>query len=274
MKKNLAALVIHGIGRQSPDFSDQLIDGVSTQLEKIGTDPEQVAWQPVFWDDILRPAQNAYLQAAYDSTDLRARRMRTLLLSALGDGVGYRQLPSGGRRGGEETRTYNRVHARVRQAMATLYNDQLSGRAVPLVVLAHSFGGHILSNYIWDSQRRPDRRLSPFERMNWLTGFITFGCNIPLFTFACSKVQPIRFPPSRLPARLKGDARWLNYFDPDDVLGWPLKPINAAYASVVDRDELINVGGPISGWTPASHLAYWADRRFARRVAAFLNTLL
>jgi hypothetical protein len=39
MKKNLAALVIHGIGRQSPDFSDQLIDGVSTQLEKIGTDP-------------------------------------------------------------------------------------------------------------------------------------------------------------------------------------------------------------------------------------------
>jgi hypothetical protein len=110
--------------------------------------------------------------------------------------------------------------------------------------------------------------------MNWLTGFITFGCNIPLFTFACSKVQPIRFPPPRLPARLKGDARWLNYFDPDDVLGWPLKPINAAYASVVHRDELINVGGPISGWTPASHLAYWADRRFARRVATFLDTLL
>jgi len=186
MKKNLAALVIHGIGRQRPDFADQLIDGVSTQLEKIGTDPEQVAWQPVFWDDILRPAQNAYLQAAYDSTDLRARRLRTLLLSALGDAVGYRQLPSGGRRSGEETRTYNRVHTRVRQSMATLYKDQLSNRAVPLVVLAHSFGGHILSNYIWDSQRRPDRRLSPFERMNWLTGFITFGCNIPLFTFACS----------------------------------------------------------------------------------------
>jgi len=275
MKKRLAALVIHGIGRQSPNFADQLVDGVSTQLERLGHDPDQVAWQPVFWDDILRPAQNVYLQAAYDSTDLRARRLRTLLLSALGDAVGYRQLPSGGRHGsGEETHTYQRVHARVREAMAALYQETLFHRAVPLVVLAHSFGGHILSNYIWDSQQRPDRRLSPFERMNWLTGFITFGCNIPLFTFACRQVQPIRFPPPRLPARLKRDARWLNFFDPDDVLGWPLRPINAAYAKVVNSDQRINVGGPVTGWTPASHLAYWADRRFARQVAAFLDTLL
>ncbi len=274
MKKELACLVIHGIGRQNPDFADGLVAGVSAQLQTLGHDPEVVAWQSVYWDDILRPAQDAYLQVAYQAADLNARGIRTLLLHALGDAAGYRQLPSGRSRGGEETITYRRIHERVKAAVRSLYREPLAGRPVPLVAVAHSFGGHILSNYIWDRQRRPDKRLSSFERMNWLSGIITFGCNIPLFTFACTEVVPIRFPPPRLPAHLKPAARWLNFFDPDDVLSWPLKPINAAYADVVHSDERIHVGGPVTGRTPASHLAYWDDRRFAKQVAKFLDTLL
>ena len=274
MKKELACLVIHGIGRQKPDFADGLVAGVSAQLHTLGHDPEVVAWQSVYWDDILRPAQDAYLKAAYQGADLNARAVRTLLLHALGDAAGYRQLPSGRRRGGEETMSYRRIHERVRDAVRSLYREPLASRPVPFVVVAHSFGGHILSNYIWDCQRRPDKRSSSFERMNWLSGFITFGCNIPLFTFACTEVVPIRFPPPRLPAHLKRNARWLNFFDPDDVLAWPLKSINAAYADVVHSDERIHVGGPVTGRTPAAHLAYWDDRRFARQVANFFDTLL
>lgn len=273
VKKELAVLVIHGIGRQDENFASELIAGVSEQLETLGRDPQTLAWQSVYWDDILSPAQDAYLQAAFETNDLNAKKARSILLSALGDAGSYRQLPSGGRRGGEENLTYRRVHARVSESVVKLYRDQLNSRAVPLVGLAHSFGGHILSNYIWDAHRRPDRRLSPFERMNWLTGLITFGCNIPLFTFAYRDVVPIQFPPARLPARLKPLARWLNFFDPDDLLGWPLQPINEAYAAIVD-DERINVGGVVSGSTPVSHLAYWHDQAFARRVADFLSTLL
>ena len=274
MTKELACLVIHGIGRQEPDFANDLITGVSRQLQTFGRDPEAVAWQSVYWDDILRSAQDAYLQAAYAEADLNAHGLRTLLLNALGDAASYRQLPSGRSRGGEETLTYWRIHERVKDALGTLYHGPLQDRPVPLVALAHSFGGHILSNYIWDRQQRPDKRLSSFERMNWLSGFITFGCNIPLFTFACTEVVPIRFPPPRLPARLKPKALWLNFFDPDDVLAWPLRPINGAYADVVDSDERIHVGGPVTGWTPASHFAYWSDKRFAKLIAKFLDSLL
>ncbi|HJM02614.1 MAG TPA: hypothetical protein QF617_07415, partial [Arenicellales bacterium] len=78
----------------------------------------------------------------------------------------------------------------------------------------------------------------------------------------------------RLAKRLKPKARWLNYYDPDDVLAWPLKSVNAAYARVVSDDRLINVGGALIGRTPFSHLRYWPDRGFAREVAAFLVTLL
>jgi len=110
--------------------------------------------------------------------------------------------------------------------------------------------------------------------MHWLAGFITFGCNIPLFTFAVDKPVPIRLPATRLPARFKEKARWLNFYDPDDVLGWPLKPVSSAYARVVDADIRLQVGGAVGGWTPAAHLLYWRDRRFARHVADFLVTFV
>ena len=128
MKKELACLVIHGIGRQNPDFADGLVAGVSAQLQTLGHDPEVVAWQSVYWDDILRPAQDAYLQVAYQAADLNARGIRTLLLHALGDAAGYRQLPSGRSRGGEETITYRRIHERVKAAVRSLYREPLAGR--------------------------------------------------------------------------------------------------------------------------------------------------
>ena len=274
MDKKLAVVIIHGIGRQGPDFADGTVKAIIRHLVRRGRDPEEVAWQPVYWDDILEPAQQAYLSRALALTQLKSRRLRGMVVSALGDATGYRQLPSRRRTGGEEVRLYQLVHARIEACLAALYHDQLRGRPVPLVILAHSFGGHILSNYVWDSQRRPSRALSNFERMNWLTGFITFGCNIPLFTFACRRVVPISFPPPRLPTRLKPKARWLNYYDPHDVLAWPLKPVNAAYDRTVQADVAINVGGALSGRTPFSHLQYWTDPRFTSEVADYLLTLL
>ena len=47
MKKELACLVIHGIGRQEPDFANDLIAGVSAQVQALGHDPEVLAWQSV-----------------------------------------------------------------------------------------------------------------------------------------------------------------------------------------------------------------------------------
>jgi len=74
-----------------------------------------------------------------------------------------------------------------------------------------------------------DKPENSFESMQNLAGIITFGCNIPLFTFAYNHVKPIEFPPSNLDSKLKQKAKWINYYDSDDILGYPLKPINAEY---------------------------------------------
>ena len=271
-KKRVAVLVIHGIGGQRADFAEPLIRGVNREVKRLGADARAIAWQPVYWDDLLVPRQQAYLQRALKDGRLNYQRLRQFVVSALGDAGAYRQRPSGTLAGTQSGRTYERVHARIQEQLSGLYHGPLSERPLPLVLMAHSFGGHILSNYVWDSQQTPDGKLSAFERMHWLAGFITFGCNIPLFTFAVDKPVPIRFPATRLPARFKEKARWLNFYDPDDVLGWPLKPVSPAYARAVDADIRLQVGGAVSGWTPAAHLLYWRDRRFARHVAEFLTT--
>ena len=78
---------------------------------------------------------------------------------------------------------------------------------------------------------------SPFERMEWLVGLVTFGLNLPLFTFAYDPVEAIAFPGGGLPPDEADKARWLNYYDKDDVLGYPLKPISPTYNAIVNEDN-------------------------------------
>ena len=79
--------------------------------------------------------------------------------------------------------------------------------------------------------------------MRHLAGMLTFGCNIPLFTFAhdLEDLKPIKFPGENLTDGEKEVAKWINFYDADDVLGYPLKQIYPDFPYLKDRD--INVGG-------------------------------
>lgn len=258
MSKAIGVAVIHGIGTQrSKSFADPLIRELESRLEQ----PEKVAWRRIFWADVLSERQDKYLRAANRNNDLDFFSLRCFVVSALGDASAYQRV------GDDPETTYGRIHTVVRDEIAAL-NEGLGGDDKPLVFLAHSMGGHIVSNYIWDIQKKNaivDPGDNAFERMRTLAGLITFGCNIPLFTFALSKVVPIALPKS---------ATWLNFFDPDDVLGYPLKPLSPEYRRTVGRDIPINVGGIASSWNPLSHSEYWTDNDFTKPVARYLQKLI
>ena len=154
------------------------------------------------------------------------------------------------------------------------------------MVLAHSLGGHIMSNYIWDRQcgRQPSLLL-PLWPIPTLAGLVTFGCNIPLFALAYRAAKPIDLPGSAITKPEVIDAtRWLNFTDKDDVLGWPLRPLYAkdypdltpAQQQTVNKleDYEIRVGSFATGWTPAAHDGYWTDDDFVSPVADYLQRLL
>ena len=265
---DVAVAVIHGMGSQNPDFAEPLIEELEEMLRYRGKDPALVAWQPIYWADLLDGAELAYFRRAKSRADLDYLRLRKFVVTAFGDAAAYQKVDS------VHNTTYEDIHGRVREAMRRLYVGGLGSRPKPLIVLAHSMGGHILSNYVWDAQKSHDTGLPPFERMDWLSGIVTFGCNLPLFTFAYSQVEPIQFPPSQLRPDLKVKAKWLNFYDPDDILGYPLKPISESYREVVTRDIAINSGGLFSSWNPLSHNGYWTDNDFTKPVANLIASFL
>ena len=55
--KRVAVVVIHGIGGQQPDFADPLMAEVNCQVNALVQSADGIAWQSVYWDDLLVPRQ-------------------------------------------------------------------------------------------------------------------------------------------------------------------------------------------------------------------------
>jgi len=263
---DLCIAVIHGMGSQQPDYSVPMRNEVNGWL---GAASSRVKWKEIYWANILEQREKDYLTVANANNDLDWIRLRRFMVSAFGDASAYRKTHD------PNNSAYNDIHERVRDAI----NDLDDGTDAPLVVMAHSLGGHIMSNYIYDMQQSSSvvpAGSSNFQQMKTLGGMITFGCNIPFFTLAYKKadIKPIQFPGDALTPVQKSKAKWLNFYDPDDVLGYPLKVINQKYNRVVNEDKAINVGGIFSSWNPMSHQKYWTDNDFTKPVTRFLQSWL
>ncbi len=272
MAKRLGIAVIHGMGEQEEDFAAEMIDELNGRVGDLNKDPAEIAWQSIYWADILAKTQKDYLEEAKNNHDLDWVWLRKFVVNYVGDAAAYQKVTS------SANTTYEKIHERVSQAINDL-NGQLPGDDLPLIVLAHSLGGHIMSNYIWDMQHADDNPppgLTSFEGMRTLAGMVTFGCNIPLFTFAYTEIEPIKFPARQLPdpGGVRGETKWKNFYDPDDVLGYPLKPVEGYKQKEWLEDIAIDVGGLLLGWTPFSHNAYWTDNDFTKPVAKFIATFL
>jgi hypothetical protein len=278
----IGALVVHGMGRQAAGYSEGLRIAL---LDQLGTQAWRIEWKEVLWAPILDPresdlwtAMNTAVNPAGMPIRLGWNTTRQFVLHNLGDATAYqrdRHVESAGQL----------IHQRVSNAIEDL-ETALDDPAAPVVVLAHSLGGHIMSNYIWDRQHgKQPSLLLPQAPIPMLAGMVTFGCNIPLFALAFRDAKPIDLPGAGITNPAVVDAtRWLNFVDKDDVLGWPLRPLymkdfadlTVAQQRTVNKleDYEISVGSLSTGWTPASHDGYWEDDDFVSPVADYLTRLL
>jgi hypothetical protein len=259
---DVGALIVHGMGTQDTDFARPLITALEDRLADLGIERGAVAWQPGYWADLLISEEDAIWNSSLRAGPLSLRFIRQFVLNALGDAVAYRRGPAGDRS------VYDEVQDRMMTHLEAL-RLSLGNADKPLVVIAHSLGSTIMSDYIWNAQanNRWSRGRNDFECMRTLAGFITFGSNIPLFSLALPKIEAITFPPPELPPPLRDVAAWHNYYDKDDVLGWPLKTLSPSYEAAVAADHEINVGDWRTSWNPASHVGYWDDRDFTEPAA-------
>ena len=281
-------VVIHGMGNPEPTFADSLIEGVSRAL---GRDADAIAFEPCFWSDILQTGQDEIwerLQLA--PAAMRFAWLRRWIVGTLGDPTGY--LSGYERRGAPVLQL---VHERFGESLAAVERRVRDPGGCPLVVLAHSLGGVVVTNYLWNLERaagevgtsaesalHPGARAvarkpvgdTPMQRLESLAGLITFGCNIPLFLPPTPPYECVRFPRPGLPARLRAAAKWLNVYDPYDILGYPLANLwDDAHGTAIE-DVAMKVGMPEISMTPFSHTQYWNDPRFQALVARELRRVL
>jgi hypothetical protein len=294
MKGKVGVLILHGMGQQKKDFAVGLIRRLRKRIPELSNQPDVVKFQPVWWAKLLNQRSDDLWDTMTKDARLDWKRTRTFVLGNLGDAVAYQRLPY------KETDIYREAHALIAEELASLESEVEPN--APAVLLAHSLGSYIISNYIWDRQkgyslaaveaRAPGGaeagvgpELTDFQKLTTLTGIITYGSNIPVLTLGQKKVEPIDFPRlEELQKRLatfrpgitiddiRDVALWSNFYDRDDVLGWPLQPLSDLYRTTV-TDQQVNAGF-FKGPTPLSHVAYQRDRDVLKPMAQLIGDVL
>ena len=211
--------------------------------------------QPIVWSQVFAERERDLFQKTVLDNRLRYQDLRRFVIQYVGDVVAYQPVETTGH-------NYERVHAMIGESLNFLANE--AGDDAPLCVISHSLGSVIASNYFYDLQKEKSDAFkeSPLEKGKTLTLFYTLGTTLPLWSLRYYNFnRPINIPSKELQnyhPGLKGE--WINFYDKDDVLGYPLKDISENYDIAVDEDRKVNVGGLFTSWNPLSHIKYFKDK--------------
>lgn len=259
----IAVMMIHGVGRPDPTFADGMIAALTKNFRKATAGADELVIKPAYWAPVLQKAENELWRRLGAGGPMDFVKLRRFMMDFAGDAIAYQPAP-------RERAIYEGVH----QVLAKTLKDLsvLAGPTAPLVVIAHSLGTVIASNFLYDLQSQEKRQIvpksvlrnsgkSPLDRGETLSLLFTLGSPLALWSLRYQGFgKPIQVPSRHLGKhhpRIKGG--WVNIYDQDDVIGYPLRTINAAYQRAVKEDRPVNVGGLLSSWNPTSHTEYWTD---------------
>jgi hypothetical protein len=296
MAGKIAVAIVHGIGAQRVEEIDSSngepdYEGFERDMKRkihdycrpvCGDDVEnEIVIEGVHWADVLNTKQTELrdrLQLEETKTDYL--QLRDFLLTFASDAIAYRS---------PGTWVYDGIHTIFAKTLHRLAKK--TAPYAPLCVISHSLGTVIASNYFYDLQRDDPLgsnrnipgtarhamggRPTPLERGHTLSYFYTLGSPLAMFSILWRDFgDPIQMPPPHWPFYATNvPHEWINYYDKDDVLGFPLKDLNPRYQQVVTRDEQVPVGGFLSGKTPLSHLQYWTDKDIINPISERLTQM-
>lgn len=242
MAFKVVLLPIHGMGNISKQEFGEEIKRLKADLSAyIDLNEVFIPEFGVFYSDITQENEDKYWNALPGRLKTGVRgKMRRFLLSGLSDAVALMHED------GEE-------FAEILEC--TINQIEEEHGYLPIVILAHSLGGTLLLQMMLNDVVECDSEFFGYTGiLEYLDTIITTGCNIPLAYSGFSHVNYCQCP------------RWVNLYDADDLLGYPLKPLGALFTDEKDgisfetvEDIEVSVGG-VSGWTPASHSNYWTSK--------------
>lgn len=265
--KRLAVAIIHGMSTEDQHFSVELkhrlieeyVSGGEGRLE------DDLMFKEIYWADAIKDELSKFYDSINYKNDLAYEGTRKMFIDYLGSGLAYHK----------GSHLYEKVQNRVADSLRQFAGHRrVNEEKTPLIVLAHSFGSIIMQDYI-KRMRTESQNSSNFESMKNLIGFVTFGSPLAIYVRHHQDLHtPMRVAGEALPEDFASRAKWLNFYDKDDIVAYPLKGINEAYNEAVEGDYEINVGSPATSWNPACHNGYWEDKDFIRPVSKFFAEVL
>ena len=289
MPKQLAIAVVHGIGKQEPDFWKPMAKDLTARFADAAgitkkAAAEALVFEPVFWAPVLAKKEGMLWSRLLEGGELDFLSLRRFMVEFAADAIAYQPRPG-------EGAVYEDVHAVFAEAMAQL--AVRAGPSAPLVVISHSLGTVVASNYIYDLQKtfpavgvgrndlipkkaREKIGDTPLEHGTTLAWLVTMGSPIALWSLRYAEFGvPVAVPaPGFRAVHPALKCGWINFFDEDDVIGYPLKSI---YGDAILLDRQVNSGGLLASWNPLSHNGYWDDedvtRKISKEIAAFWKAL-
>ena len=285
--RKLAVAFVHGVGMPTADFADAMIAMLDAHLAKhaeaAGILPPELEYEPVFWSDVIQAREEELWRRAgglvKGKEALRFPNTRQFILNYAADTIAYQRTPS-------NRHVYEAIHAIMAGALKRL--AERAGADAPLVVVAHSLGSVIASDYLFNLQAEardpPGHDLppsvvevmgedpTPLERGETLAALYTLGSPIAIWSLRHHHEDPARDygTPVKVPSPLLAKHHpalgapgpgvgWLNLYDRGDVIAYPLQGLNDAYREAV-RDVPVKVGNAFASATPLSHTEYWTDK--------------
>ncbi|MGJ0486023.1 MAG: hypothetical protein ACR65R_16025 [Methylomicrobium sp.] len=306
MTYECALLCMHGMGNLTQnEFVSDIAKLTQNLAERLPAERFSKIYIPstgIFYSDLTQQQEDAVWQAMITQGGLNTglirrntvNRIRRFIISGFSDAIAF-----AGFNGSGTKQQYTQAQHRIYDALNDVHNT--CGK-VPVVIFTQSLGCQILSSYIWDAQlywrnANSGGNFSIDSRSIWknhqstsnddflclqtLKTLFTTGCNIPIFVSGFDDVRAIH-------NRQHGyNFNWFNYFDYDDVLGYPLAPLKVlfdpanptghgqSYDQAV-TDISVNAsdgiwGTILSSWNPLSHTQYWGDSKILEALADALK---
>jgi len=282
--KKLSVAVVHGIGITKPGYADSFVKGInkvfneelSLYLKKKDDYSQHIEYSQIIWDDVLSENQSklkkllekifeqikpkkrvGFLKkaglfalvlvgggwlfkangimmtlagaAAYSAPKLIYRLRTSFAAEYIGDIIGY-----------QNKEAYAKIYQKILKGMESLDKPQASAG---LTFISHSLGTVITSDYIYDRQKAEGQAAANMPLVN----LFTLGSPLALFS--------LRYGPEmfKSPVKLEDPhGRWINIFDRDDPIAYPLKALNEVYDKAVFRDQEVDAG--LFG---VAHVKYW-----------------
>ncbi|HET8761128.1 MAG TPA: hypothetical protein VFN94_08670 [Nitrospiria bacterium] len=255
----LNVLVVHGIGEQPDTFADEFERVLSGHVRRLigeltaryrlsdPPSPRVLNVIPGLWAPVPEGIFKVLESRLFAG---RADRMRALAMRFMGDVIAY-QGPA----------VYEEIH----RALAHALRSRLSPESRHLTIVAHSLGTVIASDFVHDHTRRAGTRFRDHFGVDFVN-FFTLGS--PLALYAARSPLSVMDGDGSVrvldgfdaPVRVESERGvWVNVYSDDDVVGYPLKHVNDAYARAVTADVVHDAGNLLTRWNLFSHGAYWTE---------------